>query len=257
LPVYRALKTEWPPKQRAAHALWIGWVVWFGVIESGITTNYLLLPLTVILIAVAIDVTAVSPMARGAGRSGPAIATVLIVAAIGLDQWRGEGPVVGRLETARPTIQVEGIGAIRESLQPNDRVVCTDELGCLLLVGCVDRWLALDDYVRERFLVRRGDATATGVYTGVPVVFRPGDLFTPFDSADVARGLAQGRPLEAGTLPDRVLIVDIFKDYPIGNSRSWLPKAIEEDGLVVMPVLETAQARILQVSPPERVARLR
>ena len=35
---------EWRFGERAAHALWIGWVLWFGVIESGITTNYLLLP---------------------------------------------------------------------------------------------------------------------------------------------------------------------------------------------------------------------
>ena len=55
----------------------------------------------------------------------------------------------------------------------------------------------------------------TGVYTGVPAVFRPADVFEP--NAD-------------GTLPDRDRDVDIFKEYPIGNSRSWLPKAIEEDG---------------------------
>ena len=31
-------------RRARGHALWIGWVLWFGVIESGITTNYLLLP---------------------------------------------------------------------------------------------------------------------------------------------------------------------------------------------------------------------
>jgi hypothetical protein len=82
-----------------------------------------------------------------------------------------------------------------------------------MLVGRIDRWLALDDYVRERFLVRSGDGPVTGVYTGVPAVFRPTELFTP--NAD-------------GTRPDRVVIVDIFKEYPIGNSRFWLPKAIGE-----------------------------
>jgi hypothetical protein len=133
---------------------------------------------------------------------------------------------------------VPGIDEIRESLQPNDRVVCTDELGCLMLVGRIDRWLALDDYVRERFLVRRSNVV-TGVYTGVPAILRPADVFGP--NAD-------------GTLPDRTIVIDIFKEYPIGNSRSWLPRAIEEDGLVVTPLLETPQARVLQVSPPERVA---
>jgi hypothetical protein len=109
-----------------------------------------------------------------------------------------------------------------------------------MLVGRIDRWLALDDYVRERFLVRRSDR-ATGVYTGVPAVFRPGEVFSP--NAD-------------GTLPDRTIVIDIFKEYPIGNSRSWLPKAIEEDGLQVRPLLETPQARVLQVSPPERLVLL-
>jgi hypothetical protein len=106
-------------------------------------------------------------------------------------------------------------------------------------VGRIDRWLALDDYVRERFIVERGNGLPTGVYTGVPAAFRPVDLFEP--NAD-------------GTLPDRVIVVDIFKDYPIGNSRSWLPKAIEEEGLRVTPLLETPQMRVLQISPHEQVA---
>ncbi len=109
-----------------------------------------------------------------------------------------------------------------------------------MLVGRIDRWLALDDYVRERFLVRRSDVVA-GVYTGVPAVMRPAEIFSP--DAD-------------GSLPDRTIVIDIFKDYPIGNSRSWLPKAIEEDGLRVVPLLETPQARVLQVSPQEQLTRL-
>ena len=68
----------------------------------------------------------------------------------------------------------------------------------------------------------------TGVYTGVPAVMRPAEVFGP--NAD-------------GTLPDRTIVIDIFKEYPIGNSRSWLPKAIEEDGLQVTPLLETPQVQ--------------
>ena len=59
-----------------------------------------------------------------------------------------------------------------------------------------------------------------------------------------------------GSFPDRIVIVDIFKEYPIGNSRSWLPKAIEEDGLGVETLLETSQARVIEVRAPERAARL-
>lgn len=222
--VYRA-RAAWPPKHRAAHLIWIGWVLWFGVIESGITTNYLLLPVTFLLVAIAVDAVSVLPR----------IAVLALAVLIGVDQWWGTA-----LEEARPTIVTDGIDEVRSGLQPNDRVVCTDELGCLMLVGRIDRWLALDDFVRERFLVRRGDGPVTGVYTGVPAVFRPSDLFTR--DAD-------------GSMPDRVVIVDIFKDYPIGNSRSWLPRAIEEDGLQVVPMLETPQLRVLQVSPPERLVR--
>jgi hypothetical protein len=211
------------------HGWWIGWVVWFGVIESGITTNYLLLPAAFMMIAIAVDVSA---SFSGRQLAGVAAAAAL---ALGIDQWRDTS-----LETARPTIQVEGVDDIRAALQPNDRVACTDELGCLMTVGRIDRWLALDDFVRERFLVRRADGAETGVYTGVPAAFRPGDLFSP--NAD-------------GALPDRVLIVDIFKEFPIGSSRSWLPRAIEQDGLQVIPLLETPQLRVLQVSPPEAVAR--
>ena len=238
---------EWRPFERALHGLWIAWVLWFGVIESGITTNYLLLPVTFMLMATVVGVAAYAQReqpreSRSRLFSGTRVALALLVLGIVFDQWRGEGALTERLEAARPTIHVDGLAAIGETLQPNDRVVCTDELGCLMLIGRIDRWLALDDFVRERFLVRRPNDALTGVYTGVPAVFRPADLFTPNPD---------------GTLPDRVIIVDIFKDYPIGNSRYWLPKAIEEDGLVVLPLLETAQARVLQVSPPERVARLR
>jgi len=240
---------EWRPAERAAHLLWLGWVLWFGVIDSGITTNYLLMPVTFMLIAIAIDVdtvvrgggTLVPPAGRSKDRPPRTIVLALVIAAIAFDQWRGQGSILQKLEAARPTIHIPGIEEIRDSLQPADRVVCTDELGCLMLVGRIDRWLALDDYVRERFLVRRAPEVMTGVYTGVPAVFRPVDVFSP--NAD-------------GSLPDRTIVVDIFKDYPIGNSRSWLPKAIEEDGLRVTPLLETPQARVLLVSPPERLVRL-
>ena len=226
----------WRAPERAAHLLWIGWVLWFGVIESGITTNYLLLPMSFMLIAIAIDVAAI---VKGPGPSTPprvALFALLVIAAVVADQWRGTGSIADRLAAARPTIVAPGIDEIRDSLQPADRIACTDELGCLMLVGRIDAWLALDDYVRERFLVKMGDEQVAGVYTGAPAVFRPGELFSP---------------RRAGTLPDRTLVVDIFKEYPVGNSRAWLPRAIEVDGLEVRPLLETPQLRILQISPPE------
>ncbi len=171
-------------------------MLWFGVIESGITTNYLLLPVSFMLIAIAVDVYAVliAPMRRRAAVSARptrcrrgvialAARSLTINGVAPIRRWRASMP------RGRP-FDVRSIDEIRDGLQPTDRVVCTDELGCLMLVGRIDRWLALDDFVRERFLVRRGDAPVSGVYTGVPAVFRPGDLFAP--NAD-------------GTLPDRIL----------------------------------------------------
>ncbi len=155
---------EWRPIERAAHLLWIGWVVWFGVIDSGITINYLLLPITLMLVAIAVDLTAILThnvdSSRGAGRAVWWATCALAVAALVTDQWRGDGSIAARLEAARPTIDVAGIDEIRDSLQPGDRVVCTDELACLMLVGRIDVWLALDDFVRERFVVRKSGRTA-------------------------------------------------------------------------------------------------
>lgn len=234
---------EWWPRERAAHLLWLFWVLWFGAIDSGITTNYLLLPVTLMLVAIAIDLDAIArcwlPPVTTASRRVALVVIALIAIAIGLDQWRGAGPLVARLEAARPTIDIAGMDEIRAGIQPTDRIACTDELACLLLVGRIDRWLALDDFVRERFLVKLPNGTTAGVYTGAPAVFRPGDLFTP--NAD-------------GTLPDRVVVVDVFKEFPIGHSAPWLPRAIELDGLQVTPLLETPQGRVLVISPQERNA---
>jgi fumarate reductase subunit D len=97
--------------------LWIGWVLWFGVIDSGITINYLLLPITLMLVAIAVDLAAILrhniDRNRAAGRAVSVIASTLVIAAIAADQWRGEGPFSARLEAARPTINVPGIDEIR------------------------------------------------------------------------------------------------------------------------------------------------
>ncbi len=248
----RVLRGDWIPRwtrfERGLHALWIGWVLWFGVIESGITTNYLLLPTAFMLMAIAVDVMVLPIVKEDEGdllldpdyetpTSTRVFAVVIVLIFVLADRFIDKPFAV-----ARPTIVAEGIDQIKNSLQPNDRVVCTDELGCMMLIGRIDRWLALDDYVRERFIVKKGDGPVTGVYTGVPAVLRPSEVFDA--NAD-------------GTLPNRILIVDIFKDYPIGNSRSWLPKAIEEDGVPVTPLLETPQFRVIEVSRPERIAGLR
>lgn len=224
---------EWPPLERAGHLLWIGWVLWFGVIESGITLNYLLLPISLMLVAIAVDVAAIVShnIARvsAAGRVASWAICALVVAAVAADQWRGDGPLMARLDAARPTIDVNGIEKIRSSLQRLDRVACTDELACLMLVGRIDAWLALDDYIRERFVIRKGDGELVGVYTGRPALFHPTQLF------------------DLSPYAGRTLIVDVFKELPIGNTREWLPRALRADGLIAGVLLETPQARVVAV----------
>jgi hypothetical protein len=226
---------EWWPIERAAHLLWLGWVLWFGVIESGITINYLLIPITFMLVAIGVDLAAILlhnvEATSAAGRAVWVTTCAFVIAGVLSDQWRGTGSIGARLEAARPTINVAGIEEIRDSLQPGDRVVCTDELGCQMLVGRIDVWLALDDYVRERFVVTKANGQRVGVYTGRPAVFRPADLFE-------------------GTPAERTIVIDVFKDYPVGNTRDWLPRALKRDGLEVLPLLETPQVRVVQISPP-------
>ena len=58
LMITRLASGTWPIAHRAIHLLWIGWVLWFGVVESGITINYLLVPVSLMLIAIAVDLAA-------------------------------------------------------------------------------------------------------------------------------------------------------------------------------------------------------
>ncbi|HTM33387.1 MAG TPA: hypothetical protein VL263_18870, partial [Vicinamibacterales bacterium] len=164
------------------------------------------------------------------GRRAQVIRAVVVGAALLViaDQWRGEGPVPARLAAARPTIEVPGIDDVRASLGADDRVACTDELACLLLVGRVDTWLALDDYVRDRFVVTRATARA-GVYGGAPAAF------------SLAEALA------AAPAAAHVIVVDVFKEYPVGNSSEWLPRAIAAEHLRARTLLESPQARVMEV----------
>lgn len=226
---------EWPAGERAPHLGWVGWGLWFGIIESGITINYLLMPTVCLLVAIGVDLVAIGQhgAALWPGRRGQLIRAALagVALVVVADQWRGTGSLPDRLAAARPTINIEGIGTIRDALRPTDVVACTDELACLLLVGRVDAWLALDDYVRERFVVMRG-STGVGVYAGSRAAFSPADLLAP---------RPDGRP------PARLIAVDVFKDYPVGNSRTWLPRAIEAAGLESRTLLLTGQARVEEI----------
>ena len=134
-----------------------------------------------------------------------------------------------RLAAARPTIDVPGIDGVPARLDADDRIACTDELACLLLIGRVDTWLALDDYVRERFVVTRA-TTRAGVYGGAHAAF------------------SLGEAIAAAPTAFRVIVVDVFKEYPVGNSREWLPRALAAEHLRARTLLESPQVRVMEVS---------
>jgi hypothetical protein len=222
----------WRPAERAVHLLWLGWVVFFGVIESGMTINYLLAPMTFMLTAIGIDSVAILQhhQSRRLVHAALATALLLVVAAVAFLPW-GRSPHA-QLARARPTIVVPDPTALERAAADAGLVACTDELACLLLVGRIDRWLALDDFLRERFVVLR-EGRAVGVYAGAPAIFRLADLLRP------------GPP---GSSPSRVLVVDVFKDLPIGPSSSLLPRALADEGVLATSLIETPQLRVVELA---------
>lgn len=215
---------RWSAGERTAHLLWLGWVLFFGVIDSGITINYLLAPVTLMLTAIAIDLAA---MVRRF--SGMRIAAALVVAAIVGVTW-GPRPTM-TLAAARPTIAPPDTAQLRREAAAAPLVACTDELACLLLAGRVDRWLALDDFLRERFVVTSA-AGQVGVYAGTPVATRFADLF------------------DTPGAPRRVLIIDVFKELPVGSSATFVPRQLAAEGLSATPLIETPQLRVLELHAP-------
>ena len=228
----------WPAPQRALHALWIGWVLWFGVIESGITARYLLLPVTFMLCALAVDgraVVAVTPRAvRPAVVGLGALAAIVVT----LESWGGVPTLTARAEAARPTLVVD---SLRAELQSADLVAGGDELATLATAGRIDAWLALDEFFRERFVVMR-EGRPTGTYTGAPAAF---DLTPLVDQA-----------MQAGR---RLVVVDVLKDMPgFGSTATLVPRQLAREGLRGEVVAEVPGARLIHVvrGPEEAVARL-
>ncbi|MCC7126140.1 MAG: hypothetical protein IT178_14920 [Acidobacteria bacterium] len=214
--------------QRAAHLLWIGWVLFFGVIDSGITVNYLLLPVTFMLIALAMDLAAIAPP-----RAHAALALLPVVMA--MEQWGTPATAAARLDALRPTIAAPSAIDLPGLAARAERVACTDELACLLLASRVDRWLALDDFLRTRFIVERQNREE-GVYAGAAVARSLDDLFAP-DAAVAA--------------PRSVLVIDVFKELPVGPSKAFLDRALTTFNGESRLLFENHQLRVLELSSPE------
>jgi hypothetical protein len=214
----------WTGPQRVAHLLWAGWMLFFGVIDSGITINYLLVPVTLMLTALAIDVTALVP------KQHFGIVAALLVAVMSMEQWGSPAQAAARLDQARPTMTAAG-ESLRELAARAERVACTDELACLLLAGRVDRWLALDDFLRTRFIVTRG-GQEVGVYGGRPVARTLPDLFASADHE---------------SMPATVLVIDVFKDLPVGPSARFLDRALAETPFHTRLVWASPRMRAIEI----------
>ncbi len=227
----------WSPAERGLHALWIGWVLWFGVIESGITARYLLLPVTFMLGALAVDLAAMAAATSAGARPAVVALGALAGVVVALETWGGVPPQTARAEAARPTLVLDALAA---ELQGTDLVAGGDELATLAVAGRVDAWLALDGFFRERFVVMRG-AQPTGTYTGAPAAFELSPL--------VARAARDQR---------RLVIVDVLKDMPgFGSTAPLVPRQLAREGLRAEVIAEVPGARLLHVVPgrPDAVAR--
>ena len=226
---------DWRRRTRA-HALWIGWVLWFGVIESGITTNYLLLPMAFMLIAIAVDLTLHA--AIHALRSSRTLACYRAVVAptVALradgqrtrsrasDDSRRRHRRDSRQPSAHRSRGLHRRARLPDARRPHRSLAGAGRLRARAVPGPARRWTG-----------RPASTPACRRYFVPPICSTP--------NAD-------------GTLPDRVVIVDIFKEYPIGNSRTWLPKAIEEDGLQVSPCSKPRSCGCCRFRPRNSVASL-
>jgi hypothetical protein len=224
----------WTPPQRALHALWIGWVLWFGVIESGITVRYLLLPVTFMLCALAVDLSAVIAVSARPVRHVVATLGLLAGVVVSLESWGGDPDL-----TSRPTFTPE---ILRGYVEPDDLVAGHDELATVMTAGRIDAWLALDPFYRERFVVMRG-AQPTGAYSGALAAFELAPL--------LARATREGR---------RLIVVDAIKDMAgFGSTAQLVPRQLAREDLRAEVIADVLGARLLHVVRPreDAVARLR
>ncbi|MEZ5291418.1 MAG: glycosyltransferase family 39 protein [Vicinamibacterales bacterium] len=224
----RGLGGDWTSRERALHALWLGWVLWFGVIESGITVRYLLFPVVFMSMAIAVDLGAIARAWPGR-LAAVAAAGALACAAIIVESWRGPVGGEARAAAARPTFDPAAVAGV---IGPGDLVASDDELGGVLVAGRLDAWLVLDDFFRERFVVMRG-GEPTGTYTGVPAESSLTPLFEHARRTD-----------------RRLVVVDVLRDVPgFGPTRAVLPRQLAREGLRGQILAEADGVRVVQIVP--------
>jgi hypothetical protein len=222
---------SWTPHERALHALWLGWVLWFGVIESGITVRYLLLPVTFMSLAIAVDLAALVRALPAARRPVALAACVVLAIAIATESWRGPQGRERRWAEERPTLD---LSTVARDIQPDDLVASIDELACLMVGGRIDAWLVLDEFFRERFVVMR-EGQPTGTYTGAPAASSLAPL--------LERAQREHR---------RLIVVDILKDMPgFGPTDGLVPRQLAREDLRGEVVADGPGLRLVHIVPAQ------
>jgi hypothetical protein len=231
----------WTVHERALHVLWMGWVLWFGVIDSGITQRYLLLPITFMLAALGTDLAAVALRLSARGRwwrLAPALAAAVVLL-VSFESWRGPAGTERRWVDARPT---HDVAPLASEVLTTDLVACTDELACVLAAGRADVWLALDGFFRERFTVMRSGAP-TGTYTGAPASLQLLPLLQRAERED-----------------RRLVVLEVLKDVPgYGTTAALVTRQLAREDLRGEVVAERPGARLMHIvrAHAKAVARLR
>jgi hypothetical protein len=191
------------------------------------------------LIAVAVDLSAVARVVPPSRRARWSAAAVVLGLAVVAESWVGPGARERRWVDARPTLSPS---ALANEIQPDDLLVSLDELACVMAGGRIDAWLVLDEFFRERFVVIRSGAP-TGTYTGAPAAPSLGPL--------VERAEREQR---------RLIVVDVLKDVPgFGPTAGLVPRQLAREDLRGDVVAETPGVRLVQVRPAREgaIARIR
>ena len=97
---------------------------------------------------------------------------------------------------------------------------------------------------RNHTLVWRYPRYHNQIKNGAQLIVRPGQTAILVNQGRVADLFGPG---PSGVAPTRVIVVDVFKEYPVGNSRTWVPRALDAVQFEVRPLLARPQARVVEV----------
>jgi len=219
-----------------------------GVVALSSEPRYFLhvLPLALALAAVSPAALARFFSPCGTRRAAQAGLTVALLTMLTWDQEVGAaGSAILERRAGRPfsemrTAEFERWTGVLRSLPPNERVICNDDVACLLAGRKPDYWWLRSEGEARLYGTRPGPSGRASIYTGVPILAGPDSL------ASAANGQRAGA---------WVVLVDTTK-YGFLDLVSSLPR---DTGLNLQAVYEGAGIRVFQFVPAVRagVGRIR